>query len=242
MEFIRELLSGMFDLASAFGVSLVGGDTSASPGPLFVDTSAIGICGRGRAITRRGARTGDLIYLTGQVGNSALGLSLLNQGFRLDEAAGDSSDKVSRARQAAIERHLVPTPRVLAGRMIGLRGIATAMIDISDGLATDLGHIAEDSKCGAVIHAELLPIAQALRDLSPSGGETDPVDLALESGEEYELAFCSPPETAEQIREMSKELQLPITRIGEVISESGLFIERDERTVLLDVKGFEHQI
>src|SRR5215813_7988289 len=242
MEFIEELLSGMFDLANAFGFSLVGGDTSASPGPLFIDTSAIGVCGRGRAITRRGARPGDLVYVTGDLGNSALGLSLLKRGFRSDESVSDSSDRISRAIQAAIKRHLIPAPRVLAGRMLGLGGLATAMIDISDGLGTDLGHIAEDSKCGAIIHAELLPIARAVRDLSRAGGETDPVELALESGEEYELAFCSPPEASERIREMSRELQLPITRIGEMIGESGLYIQRDGQTAMMDIKGFEHQI
>jgi thiamine-monophosphate kinase len=242
MESIEQLLSGMFELARGMGFSVVGGDTSGSPGPLFIDTSAIGVCGRGRAISRAGARIGDLVYVTGELGGSALGLSLLRQGFRLDEAAGDSSDQVGRARQAAIKRHLIPVPRVLAGRMIGVGGLASAMIDISDGLATDLGHIAEASKCGAVIHCELLPVGQAVRQLHDAGGEIDPVELALKSGEEYELVFCSPPEAIERIREMSRELQLPITRIGEMIGEPGLFIERDDQTVIMDVKGFEHQI
>src|SRR5262249_23125502 len=163
----------------------------------------------------------------GDLGESALGLSLLRQGFRLDEGVSDSSDPARKARQAAIKRHLVPVPRVLAGRMIGLSKFATAMIDINERLATELWHISGDSKRGAVIQAELLPVAPAVRHLGVAGGETDPVLLALESGEEYELAFCSPPEAVERIREMSQELQLPITRIGEMTGEPGLFIERD---------------
>src|SRR5215471_3091608 len=152
MKFIEELFSGMFDLASALGVSLVGGDTSASPGPLFIDTSTIGVCGRSGAVTRSGARPGDLVYVTGELGGSALGLSLLKGGFRLN-AGGD--DQEGMARRAAITRHLVPEPRIRAGQLIGQAGIATAMIDISDGLSTDLGHIAEESRCGVVVHGRL---------------------------------------------------------------------------------------
>jgi len=239
MQFIEQLLSGMFDLAAALGVSLVGGDTSASPGPLFIDTSAIGVCERGRAITRSGARPGDLVYVTGELGGSALGLSLLRRGYRLGVEGGNQEDA---ARQAAITRHLFPEPRVMAGQMIGQARLATAMIDISDGLATDLGHIAEDSNCGAVIHGELIPLAQALKDLSSTGMEIDSVKMALQSGEEYELAFCSPADNVDRIRDLSETLELPITRIGEIIREPGLYIEQDGQTVSLDTRGFEHQI
>jgi thiamine-monophosphate kinase len=242
MQFIEQLLTGMLDLATALGVSLAGGDTSASPGPLFIDTSAIGVCERGRAITRSGARPGDLVYITGELGGSALGLSLLKEGFRLS----DEVDHVEeRARQAAIRRHLFPEPRVRAGQMIGQAGLATAMIDISDGLAMDLGHIAEDSKCGVVVHGKLLPMAGPLIQLWPSTateGEKDPLHVALASGEEFELVFCSRPEAASSIRDLSDELKLPITLIGEVIKGQGLMLELDGQPVKIDATGFEHKI
>jgi thiamine-monophosphate kinase len=239
MQFIEQLFSGMFDLAGALGFSLVGGDTSASPGPLFIDTSAIGVCGRGRAVTRSGARPGDLVYVTGELGASALGLSLLEAGLRLGAPAMGPDGL---ARQAAIRRHLLPEPRVMAGRTIGLAGVATAMIDISDGLATDLGHIVQDSKCGIVIRGKALPVARPLIELSSLGAIEDPLQLALGSGEEYELAFCARPEAVNSVRDLSYELELPITLIGEVIQDRGLFIELDKGTVTIEAKGFEHEI
>jgi thiamine-monophosphate kinase len=240
MQFIEQLLSGMLDLASALGVSLAGGDTSASPGPLFIDTSAIGVCERGRAVTRSGARPGDLVYITGELGGSALGLSLLKEGFRLSDGVDDVGE---RARQTAIRRHLFPEPRVRAGQMIGQARLATAMIDISDGLATDLGHIAEDSKCGVVVHGRLLPVAGPLIELwSSTEGEKDPLHVALESGEEYELAFCSRPEAASSVRDLSDGLKLPITMIGEVTEGQGLMLELDGQRVKIDANGFEHEI
>src|SRR5215471_6075467 len=248
MQFIEQLLTGMLDLASALGVSLAGGDTSASPGPLFIDTSAIGVCDRGRAITRSGASPGDLVYVTGELGASALGLSLLKMGYRLGLDGGNQADGGNHedaARQAAIRRHLFPEPRVRAGQMIGQAGLATAMIDISDGLAMDLGHIAEDSKCGVVVFGKLLPMAGPLIQLwSPTAteGEKDPLHLALASGEEYELAFCSRPEAASSIRDLADKLKLPITLIGEVIEGQGLMLELDGRRVEIDAKGFEHEI
>jgi thiamine-monophosphate kinase len=244
-EFIEQLFSGMFDLANELGFSLVGGDTSASPGPLFIDTSAIGFCGCGRAITRSGARPGDLVYVTGELGGSALGLQLLKDGFRQIERVDNPEE---RARQAAIKRHLAPEPRVRAGQMIGQTGLAAAMIDISDGLATDLGHITEDSKCGVVVEASLLPLAGALKELMSSiRPEKDLLQFALQSGEEYELAFCVRPEAASSVQDLSEELNLPITRIGEVIEGQGVILHQGEldqggRFVTIDAKGFEHEI
>jgi thiamine-monophosphate kinase len=242
MQFVEQLFLGMFDVAESLGLSIVGGDTSASPGGIFIDTSVIGICRRGRAITRSGATPGDVVYVTGDLGGSALGLSLLMQGFRLGVAGDEPADQASRARQAAIRRHLMPAPQVRAGRLIGLEGLATALIDISDGLATDLAHLAQESKCGAVIDASLLPVAQPARDLMSTSHSTDLVDLALTSGEEYELLFCSPPQHSVRIRDMAENLELPITRIGEVTDESGLFIVLDGKTLPMTASGFEHEI
>jgi thiamine-monophosphate kinase len=242
MDMIKELFAGMFDLAAALDFSLVGGDTSASPGSLFIDTSAIGVCGRGRAIPRSGARPGDLVFVTGELGGSALGLMLLQQGWSLKDMSEAPAGRAISARQSAIRRHLEPEPRMQAGRMIGIEGMATAMIDISDGLATDLIHLVESSACGAIVHADLMPVAESLRDLAVTALEISPLDLALTGGEEYELLFSSPPQNIGRIADLSERLQLPITRIGEITREPGLLLERDGQTRPIAATGFEHEI
>jgi thiamine-monophosphate kinase len=242
MKMVEELFGGMFDFASRLNFSLVGGDTSASPGPLFIDTSAIGVCSPGRAISRGGASPGDLVYVTGELGGSALGLRLLNQGWSRTDMTEAPADMSIRARRSAVRRHLEPEPRMQAGRTLAIDGGATAMTDISDGLATDLSHIVESSACGAIINAELLPVARSVTDLAASEPEISPVELALTSGEEYELLFCTAPQNIGRIRDLSQRLQLPITRIGEIKAEAGLFIERNGQVQPLTPAGFEHEI
>jgi thiamine-monophosphate kinase len=129
-----------------------------------------------------------------------------------------------------------------AGRILGIEGMATAMIDISDGLATDLIHLVESSACGAIVHADLMPVAESLRDLAVTALEISPLDLALTGGEEYELLFCSPPQNSGRIADLSERLQLPITRIGEITREPGLLLERKGQTRPIAATGFEHEI
>ncbi|HKG99035.1 MAG TPA: thiamine-phosphate kinase, partial [Pyrinomonadaceae bacterium] len=190
-QFIEEIFRGMFDLADSCDISIIGGDTSSSRDSLFIDTIAIGECAEGRAIERRGAEAGNGIYVTGTLGASALGLLLLEQGLRLSEAS-ESAGQAGRLRREALSKQLAPEPRLTAGRLIGEQELATAMIDISDGLSTDLTHILEESRCGAIIHEEAIPVAECVRGLS-SELKIDPLSLALHSGEEYELLFTAPP-------------------------------------------------
>ncbi|HSE98159.1 MAG TPA: thiamine-phosphate kinase, partial [Blastocatellia bacterium] len=139
-DFINGLIGGLFDMAEASGVSIIGGDTSSSPGPLFIDTSAIGECARGRAVTRGGAKPGDLIFVTGTLGGSALGLALLERGVRLGEREEyEAADPIIQARREALMKHLAPEPQLSMSYAIGESGLATSMIDVSDGLTTDLG-------------------------------------------------------------------------------------------------------
>jgi thiamine-monophosphate kinase len=232
-EFIDEVFRGLFDLAKASGVSIVGGDTSSSPDSFFIDVSVIGECASGRAITRGGAKIGDSIYVSGSLGASALGLALLEEGVRL----GDGADF-----QDALLKHLKPEPRLSLGRALGEASLATGMIDISDGLSTDLWHLLDESKCGAVIHADAIPIADCVRRYSPTGLTSDHLQLALNSGEEYELLFTARPENAAKIEQASNSLVVPITRIGEVVAGGELQIETAERLESLPRSGYEHVI
>ncbi len=238
-EFTDEVLAGIFDMAEQSGVSIIGGDTSSAPDSLFIDTSVIGECANGRAITRGGARAGDIIFVTDSLGGSSLGLSLLQQGFRLDD---ESKSEKGASRRRAIERHLAPEPRLKFGRALGEAALATAMIDISDGLSTDLSHILEESGCGAIIRAGAIPVAESVVRLRDAGLEISPLNLALHGGEEYELLFTISPENRESARELAIENGASITEIGEIISGEGLQIERDG--ALEDVRplGYEHVI
>ena len=232
--FIDELFLGMVELADASGVSIIGGDTSSSRDSLFIDISVIGECQSGNAVTRRGAKVGDRIYVSGSLGASALGLSLLEDGFRLED-----TQHVSDSRRQAVLKHLAPEPQLKLGRAIGEAGLATAMIDISDGLTTDLSHILDESGCGAIIHSGNIPIAACLFSLA---SETDRLRLALHGGEEYELLFTARPESQRQVAELSDALGAALTIVGEITEEKGLQLDRPAQLEPILPSGFEHII
>lgn len=236
-EFVDELFEGMLQLANASGVSIIGGDTSSSRDSLFIDVSVIGECESGKAVTRRGANVGDRIYVSGSLGASALGLSLLEDGFRLD----DSQD-ISDARRQAVLKHLSPEPQLKLGRAIGEAGLATAMIDISDGLSTDLGHILDESSVGAIIHAAAIPVAECVLPVASGASGIDPLSLALNGGEEYELLFTVRPENDEQVIALAEALSARITAIGEIVAEKSLNLERAGAFESIQPSGYEHLV
>lgn len=236
-EFIDELFAGLFELADASAISIIGGDTSSSRDSLFIDVSVIGECESGKAITRRGAKIGDRIYVSGALGASALGLSLLEDGFRLE----DSKDR-SDARQQAISKHLAPEPRLKLGRALGEAGLATSMIDISDGLSTDLWHVLDESNCGAVISAGAIPIAACVRSVAAVEPGRDPLKLALNGGEEYELLFTCPRENQPGVVALCDSLGVAITAIGDIVAEKRLQLELNGMLETLKPLGYQHVI
>jgi thiamine-monophosphate kinase len=236
-EFVDDLFEGMFELADASGVSIIGGDTSSSRDSLFIDISVIGECESGKAVTRRGAKVGDRIYVSGSLGASALGLSLLEDGFRLD----DSQD-ISDARRQAVLKHLSPEPQLKLGRAIGEAGLATAMIDISDGLSTDLGHILDESGVGATIHASAIPIAECVGSIASAAASIDPLRLALNGGEEYELLLTAPPAKANVLAGLSDALGVRLTAIGDIVAQRGLQLVRNGTLESLQPSGYEHLV
>ena len=239
-EFVDEMFEGIFEMADSCGVSIVGGDTSSSPDSLFVDTTLIGECERGRAVTRSGAQVGDMICVTGDLGASALGVTLLERGvrFRNDEPGGETSERM---RWQAVRKHLAPVPRLQLGAALGERGLATAMIDISDGLSTDLSHVLEESRVGAVIRAGSIPIAKCVEFLAGSS-TIDSLQLALDGGEEYELLFTARRDLKAAVEELASELGTSIATIGEVVVGGGIQLERDGKLEQMPAGGFEHRI
>ena len=241
-EFVDELFEGIFELADSCGVEIIGGDTSRSPDSLFIDMTIIGECERGRAVTRSGAQIGDAIYVTGELGASALGLTLFEQGVRLGDCEPNASGEKAEKMREALMKHLAPVPRLEIGRALAERGLASAMIDVSDGLSTDLSHILDESGVGAVIHSDAIPVALCVESLAARSPAIDALQLALHGGEEYELLFTCRPNCKAQLDELSRELSLSVSRIGEIVTGNGLQLERNGALERIRPAGHEHAI
>lgn len=214
---------GLFACADTYGVALIGGDTTR--GPLNLCVTIFGEVPTGTAITRAGASPDDEIWVTGQPGRAALGLAHLQHRIALTEAG-------ARECIAALQ---CPQPRSAAG--IALRGLASAMLDVSDGLAGDLGHILEHSDCGAELDATALPLA-SLRAFGASDAEAR--HSLLSGGDDYELLFTAAPASHERIAALSRELALPMTCVGRIIAEPGLTIVEADGKRATPSGGYDH--
>ena len=233
-SFWEEFFAGYFSLARRFEVTLIGGDISSTPERMTIDSIVIGSCQSGMAIKRSGAMIGDAIYVTGELGASAAGLRTLlaTPGRRLIDYEAD-------ARWPALCAHLEPVPRVDAGRRIGESRLAHSMIDISDGLAQDLGHICEQSNVGAIIDRESIPVSPLLSLVSDSADER--FRLAASGGEDFELLFTAAPESEEPLRRLVGP-DLPLTRIGTITErgETPVLLREREGVRPLDLCGYNH--
>jgi thiamine-monophosphate kinase len=204
-----ELLDGLLALATATGTSLAGGDVSRA-GELFLAITVVGHApGPEALVGRSGAQPGDALVLSGEIGGAAAGLQVLD----------DPSLAVDFA--ALVARQLEPTPRLAAGRALARAG-ATAMIDLSDGLGGDAGHLAESSDVGLRIDAASLPLADGVAEVAAAAGR-DAFDLALSGGEDYELLASVPAERLDAARQAVREAEgIALTQIGEVVAGTGV--------------------
>lgn len=199
LEDLDRFTDGVLAACRDYGAVLAGGDTCRSPRGLFVSVTVQGAVAEGRQVTRSGTRPGDLVWVSGFLGDSALALRELAAGRC---PTGD-----------AARRHHDPPARVTLGCALSARGLATAMIDLSDGLLSDLGHILDSSGCGAVLRRDQLPLSPCFHQVLAQHPEQ--FDLALNGGEDYELLFTSPPEQAEAVRALSTA-DLPLTPVGRI--------------------------
>lgn len=219
-DWLAGFSAGLFELAARYGMALVGGDTTR--GPLGLSIQVGGWVPAGQALRRSGARPGDAIYVTGSLGDAAAALALREHG------------PVPPTLRARLDR---PTPRVREG--LALRDFATACIDISDGLAADLGHILVRSGCGARIDLARLPRSPAFIAAAPALGRPDA--LVLSGGDDYELCFTAAPDCEPVLQERFAVLGCPLTRIGMIEAEPGLRgLDANGRTVDLDRAGYRH--
>jgi len=226
-DWIRQFVSGLAEDQQRFKLSLLGGDTTAIPGPLVISITALGTVPTGTAIHRYGAKPGDLVFVSGTVGDAAVGLSLLTAA----SSAGSPEES------ELIDRYLLPQPRLSVGRR--LRGIATAALDVSDGLLADLNHIAEVSGVRITAEAPRLPLSPAY--IRQNSEQIAARSHAATAGDDYEIAFTAPPEGRETIAQIAAETGVAISEIGRVGTGTGvLLVDMEGQPVPVERLGYVH--
>jgi thiamine-monophosphate kinase len=227
-DWLARFAQGLGADQARFGIDLLGGDSVATPGPAVLSLTAFGEVATGKEIRRSGAKPGDLVWVSGTIGDAFLGL-LLQRGRDL-ELAPEHRDYL-------IRRFRVPEPRTELGP--ALCGLAHAMIDVSDGLLADLGHICETSQLSAVVELSLLP-------LSPAAQAAVERDVGLHArlaagGDDYELLFTAAAEASGDIDALSTRFGIPITMIGRLEAGTGVrLIDPDARAIPLNQIGYRH--
>lgn len=228
LSFVSLLYRGLKEEARRFQVDLVGGDTSLSQ-KIIINICLMGIGKKGNLLFRNGAKIGDDLYVSGTLGDSALGLKIL-QDRRVRNKPG-----------GLIDRHLSPTPRIELGQTLARKHFASAMIDVSDGLISDTRHILEESQVGARIWQERIPLSRLYRKWIPAYSK-NPYQVAMSGGEDYELLFTAPARWRNRILSLARSLNLLITRIGEVVPEKEGFhlITQGGKQNPFSRSGFDH--
>ena len=237
LDFLDDFTRGFLAMATEQNVSLIGGDTCSSASGLIISVTIMGEQLPERIIRRSGAMPGDDIWVTGNLGDAALGLKLLEEG-RLDllQEREQYDDIVSKL----FTRLLDPVPRSGAGQLLAQSGLVSSMIDISDGLLADFGHIAELSGAGGEIHLAALPVSAAFRAHVASSPQF-PHHLVLSGGEDYELTFTASPANREKIASLMKNSGIDATPVGIVSSLPGVkVLDSDGNAYIPPTPGFNH--
>lgn len=235
-DYLEQFYDGFFSLAKRYDIQLIGGDVSRTPEKIVIDSVVLGECVPEHEVLRRGARGGDQLFVTGALGGAAAGLRLLKRGARVE--VGDDLDPDADSVEQLLLRHLRPEPRVGWGLVLGDDNLASAMIDISDGLSADLNHLCEESSTGAFIDAARLPIDPLVTALCGRRA-LDPLLLALHGGEDFELLFTVPPA---KVAALPKTVDgVSISLIGEITNEPGkICVTEKDRVWDLEPQGFDH--
>jgi thiamine-monophosphate kinase len=228
-RFVEGFADGFAQLARTHALSLIGGDTT--QGPLSVTVSAFGFVPEGRALLRSGARAGDAVFVTGTLGDAAAAFRLIQ-----DSGLGTRDSTNEQARSELLPRLNRPEPRVGAG--LALRDVASACIDVSDGLLADLGHICEASGVGAIVEVDALPLSSAMLALFDADERRA---LALSGGDDYELCFTASVGRADRIAADFARLGFGAARIGRIVAEPGVRVrDANGSTVEPPRRGWQH--
>lgn len=222
---IADFVAGLAEDQQRFGLAVLGGDTVATPGPACFSMTIIGTVPPGQALHRRGARIGDEIWVSGSIGDAALGLRVL-QGKLTGDAEGH-----------LVRRYRLPEPRLALGQ--ALRGVARAAMDVSDGLVQDLGHLCRAARCGAEITAAGLPLSAAANAALARDAALGP--LLLTGGDDYELLFAAAPEDAAAVQAASATAGVPVARLGRFVAGDGVVVrDASGATITLAHGGWSH--
>lgn len=234
-DFVDEFYEGYFKLARPFGVELIGGDVSKTPDKIVIDSTVIGEVERNKAVMRTGAKVGDLIFVTGELGGASAGLKLLEEGISFETAKTWQKQLISK--QVKPSPFLIISEKLNFSKFVNysllINRSATSMIDISDGLSSDIEHICKASKVGAKLFKEKIPLHKRLRGVTNNFEEQ--LDIALNGGEDFELLFTVNPKNI-----FDKNFD-SFFYIGEVTANVGnIELISDTKTTILQPKGYQH--
>ncbi len=234
----QEFYRGLARPCKDHKVQLLGGDTSSSPASLFIAITITGEVHPRHILTRQGAKSGHLIYVSGTLGDSAAGLAYLKKYKRPPQLA-----KISKRMKYIVERHLHPTARIALGQLIASQPYASAAMDLSDGLSGDLNHLCRHSQVGALIYQEQIPISQHMNKYAIQVG-ADPLHWGLHGGEDYELLFTVPHKWQDELEQIAKKRRMRMTQIGVIQPKRfGIRIEQSNgKQEKLVSSGYDHFI
>jgi thiamine-monophosphate kinase len=230
VRFIESFMAGFKALADKTDIVLAGGDTVESPTSAVITITLLGDCLPEHVVYRSGARVGDDLWVTGPLGDAAAGLFLLQ----------NKQAPATSGYEPLVRAHQEPMPPLDVGKALGEMGLAHAMIDISDGIAKDLGHICEQSGTGALLRATSIPMSDRLLRLAAEV-EKSPLDWALHGGEDYELLFTASSANEEKILTLTAKISgTPATKIGTIIHEDGIWLKTEKGKQSLESTGYVH--
>ena len=232
LESFHRMFEGMRDEMSAFGAYVIGGNLARTKEELVIDVTLVGEVEASRVLTRSNARPGDRVFVTGTLGASGAGMEALRM----------YGQKTPRKYAELVKRHVLPVPRVEMGQRIGRSGIASGMIDLSDGVAGDLYHICEKSGVGAEIYEARLPLPEHIGEIAKTCGRSVR-EIALHNGEDYELLFTVPPGVPERkIRALPGKTGVPVTEIGKIVEKRAGYrlVDAQGKKISLRPAGWDH--
>jgi thiamine-monophosphate kinase len=224
-SWIADFVAGLAEDQQRYGIAVLGGDTVATPGPACFSLTIIGTVPPGQSLHRRGARIGDDVWVSGSIGDGALGLRVLQGSL-----AADAEGHLAR-------RYHLPEPRLALGQ--ALRGVARAAMDVSDGLVQDLGHLCRAAGCGAEIMADAVPLSAAASAALAHDAALLP--LLLTGGDDYELLFAAAPEDADAVQAASIKADVPVARLGRFVAGEGVVVrDGSGAAITLPQGGWSH--